>query len=101
MRLFFDYFKTLYSKGTMRHFCHMAAVIASIHSRKAYREEVCHVVAEGAVVGMLLHCHQLDCVVAQAADPRQHFLCKLHVRVDLHIEAKTLSLLREEMLYPC
>ena len=97
MLLFFAHFKMLYPKGIMRLFGHMTAVIASIHSWKAYREEVCHVVAEGAVVGMLLHCHQLDCVVAQAADPRQHVLCKLHVRVDLHKEAKPLSPLKKEM----
>ncbi len=45
----------------------------------AYREEVCDVVAKGAVVGVLLHGHELDGVVAQVADARQHVPRKLQV----------------------
>ena len=49
----------------------------------AHRKEVGDVVAEGAVVGVLLDGHDLQRVVAQAADARQHLLGKRHVGVDL------------------
>ena len=35
-------------------------------------EEVSHVVPKGGVVGVLLNGHELDCVVTQAFDTRQH-----------------------------
>ena len=49
----------------------------------AYGKKIGDVVAEGAIVGVLLDSHDLQRIVAQAADARQHLLGKGHVGVDL------------------
>mmetsp|Transcript_38602 Transcript_38602/g.114640 ORF Transcript_38602/g.114640 Transcript_38602/m.114640 type:complete len:500 (+) Transcript_38602:1140-2639(+) len=51
-------------------------------------KEVGHVVAERAVVRVLLDCHDLDGVVAELADARQHVPAELKVRVDLGLGAR-------------
>mmetsp|Transcript_12422 Transcript_12422/g.37369 ORF Transcript_12422/g.37369 Transcript_12422/m.37369 type:complete len:439 (-) Transcript_12422:393-1709(-) len=51
------------------------------------RKEVGDVVAEGTVVGVLLHRHDLDGVVAQRPDARQHVVLEVRVAVDLGLLA--------------
>ena len=49
-------------------------------------------VAEGAIVGVLLDGHDLQRIVAQAADARQHLLGKCRVCIDLRQNERCLSL---------
>mmetsp|Transcript_3077 Transcript_3077/g.5032 ORF Transcript_3077/g.5032 Transcript_3077/m.5032 type:complete len:310 (-) Transcript_3077:775-1704(-) len=46
-------------------------------------EEVGHVIAEGGVIGMLLNGHDLDGIIAEVADAREHVTLELGVAVDL------------------
>lgn len=40
-------------------------------------EEIGHLVAKGGIVDVLHDCHQLDTVVAQVDNPRQHLILEL------------------------
>ena len=51
--------------------------------RKCISQNQKALTAEGAVVGVLLYCHDLDSVVPQAADAGQNLLLELQVAVDL------------------
>ena len=53
----------------------------------AYSKEVGDVIAEGAVVGVLLQGHDLDGVVAQLADAGQHG----HAEVQVAVHARLLA----------
>lgn len=52
-----------------------------------YRKEVGDVVTERAVVCVLLDRHDLDTVVAETADARQHLVLEVRVAVDARLLA--------------
>ena len=54
----------------------------------AHRKEVGDMVAKGAVVGMLLHSHDLDGVVAQLANAGQHGHAEVQVAVHTRLLAR-------------
>ncbi len=51
------------------------------YSTRTHPKEVGHMVAEGAVVSVLLDGHDLDCVVAQGSNPGQHGCPEIQVVV--------------------
>ena len=55
--------------------------IESLHS--THRKKVGDMVAKATIVGVLLHCHDLDAVVAQLADAGEHVHAEVQVAVDL------------------
>ena len=54
---------------------------------QAYSKEIGDMVSEGAVVGVLLQGHDLDGIVAQLADARQHG----HTEVQVAVHARLLT----------
>lgn len=54
---------------------------------QTYSKEVGDMVSEGAVVGVLLQGHDLDGIVAQLADARQHG----HAEVQVAVHARLLT----------
>ena len=60
-------------------FVNQVLEIIRIALSRARGEVACDMVSEGAVVGVLLHSHQLNAVVATLLDVGKHIICKLSV----------------------
>ena len=72
------------AKGTI----HMHVCSNKLGSSMAHRKEVGDMIAKGAIVGVLLHSHDLNGVVAQLANAGQHGHAEVQVAVHTRLLAR-------------